>query len=260
MVQEHPSKDIEREIMADDEAEDLEEAREQKLDAEDTADQYDGYHSNHEAEKLEAGAFQPHAYPHINFEEEPESVSKANGSTSHSNGKKDEDQPVYRTFGRGGAGRRASTKSQITSEAAELARAEAASWAQMAPLIAATLGPLSVMLGIPTLTQRWRGMVLDPPVLENGASNYQALPDPPLNLALAGVSLFCEIAGNALLVLRFSNFHTKITTYVSYAFWMAKIVLGLANYIQFGINYPETDDIIYLEGFWVPSRFSIIFL
>jgi len=119
--------------------------------------------------------------------------------------------------------------------------------------MAATLGPLSVMLGIPTLTQRWRGELLDPPVLPNGASNFQELPDPALNLVLAGVSLFCEVAGNALLVLRFSNFHTRITTWVSYAFWIAKIVLGMSNYIEFGIVYPETDNIIYLQGFWVPS-------
>jgi hypothetical protein len=134
-----------------------------------------------------------------------------------------------------------------------LARTEAASWAQMTPLMAATLGPLSVLLGIPTLTQRWHGQVLDPPLLPDGVSNFVALPDPALNLVLAGASLLCEVMGNALLVLRFSNFHTKITTWVSYGFWIAKLVLGIANYIQFGLAHPEIGDIIYLEGFWVIS-------
>ena len=131
------------------------------------------------------------------------------------------------------------------------ARAEAASWAQMCPLMAATLGPLAVLLGIPSLTQRWHGLLLDPPVLANGLSNYETLPDPTFNLALAGVSLFCEVMGNFLLVLRFSNFHTKVTTWLSYCFWIAKIVLGVINYIQFGITHPQTDEIIYLQGFWV---------
>ena len=139
----------------------------------------------------------------------------------------------------------------MTSEAAELARAEAASWAQMTPLMAATLGPLSVLLGIPTLTQRWRGELTGSPLLSDGSPYFITLPDPALNLVLAGVTLFCEVAGNGLLILRFSNFHTKITTWVSYAFWWLKIILGLANYIQFGVNYPQTDTIIYLEGFWV---------
>jgi hypothetical protein len=257
-VQERPAKDFEREMDADNEAEQMEDARSEKRDAPPRPNSTDGYHSNDEEGKLESGAFGPHAYPHINFEDGPNKL--ANGEGSSPKKTKEPDQTVYRTFGRGGAGRRQSTPktSELTSEAAELARAEAASWAQMTPLIAATLGPLSVMLGIPTLTQRWRGQILDPPILSNGVSNFQELPDPALNLALAGIALFCEVAGNALLVLRFSNFHTKITTWVSYAFWILKVIFGLANYIQFGITYPETDDIIYLAGFWVnyKSKFS----
>ena len=239
--------------MADDgEADVLEGARKQKSDVDDIKDSQDIDDENgseDETSKLESGAFQPHAYPHINFPENVGSSPKEKSTAANGNANKRE---VVHAFGRGGAGRRQSTSGPtITSEAAELARAEAASWAQMSPLMAATLGPLSVMLGIPTLTQRWRGQLLDPSVLDSGVSNFVALPDPTLNLVLAGVSLFCEIAGNGLLILRFSNFHTKITTWVSYAFWIAKIVLGLTNYIQFGINYPQTDDIIYLEGFWV---------
>ena len=134
-----------------------------------------------------------------------------------------------------------------------LARAEAASWAQLTPLIAATLGPLAVLMGIPNVTQRWHGQLLDPPVLAMGASNFVTLPDPGVNLALAGVEVFCEIAGNFMLILRFSNFHTRITTWTSYGFWIAKLAVGIANYIQFGIAHPQTDFIIYLQGFWVPN-------
>jgi hypothetical protein len=251
-IQEQAVTDQEAEKAANEEADTLEGARQEKEDVEDVNDRHDLDQENgseNEEDKLERGAFQPHAYPHINFPHDVGSTSKGKETAANGNANKRE---VVHSFGRGGAGRRQSTSGpNITSEAAELARAEAASWAQMSPLMAATLGPLSVMLGIPTLTQRWRGQLLDPPVLENGVSNFVALPDPTLNLVLAGVSLFCEVAGNGLLILRFSNFHTKITTWVSYAFWIAKIVLGLSNYIQFGIMYPETDDIIYLEGFWV---------
>jgi hypothetical protein len=273
-IQEDVVTDAQAERNADEEAhrleeigeesdENLEAARDVKGQAEDTNDENAGNGDNDEAGKLESGAFQPHAYPHINWPDStdspsPRKESATNGSDSLPNGKpngKPAPKQEFRTYGRGGAGRKAPNKGpQITSEAAELARAEAASWAQMSPLMAATLGPLSVLLGIPTLTQRWHGLVLDPPLLPNGISNFQELPDPPLNLALAGASLLCEVLGNALLVLRFSNFHTKITTWVSYGFWIAKIILGVANYIQFGITHPETDDIIYLAGFWVISR------
>ena len=51
--------------------------------------------------------------------------------------------------------------------------------------------------------------------------------------------------------MRFSNFHTKLMTWMSYAFWLAKSVIGIANYIQFGLAHPETEDIVYLQGFWV---------
>jgi hypothetical protein len=166
-------------------------------------------------------------------------------------------EPIYRSFGRGDAHRAIPgihLHSVLHLEAAELARAEASSWAQMSPLMAATLGPLAVLLGIPSLTQRWRGQLLVSPVLYSGLPNYVALPDPILNRVLAGISLFCEVGGNALWILRFSNFHARITTWVSYGFWIAKIVLGMANYIQFGIAHPESDDIVYLEGFWVDPR------
>src|SRR5277367_2005954 len=180
-------------------------------------------HDGDEADKLESGAFVPHAMPHINWDD-PNKLSKTPSHSdsipdrtrmnSQSNGKETSKHQLLRPYGRGGAGRRSSvTAPEITSEAAELARAEAASWAQMTPLLAATLGPMSVLLGIPSLTQPWHGYLLIPPVLSNGSSNFVELPDPPLNLVLAGVSLFCEVVGNALLILRFSNFHTKITTW-----------------------------------------------
>jgi hypothetical protein len=163
-------------------------------------------------------------------------------------------QPIYHIFGRGGAGPAIPWAHSIFHfKSAELARTEAASWAQMSPLMAATLGPLAVLLGIPSLTQRWRGQLLVSSGSDSGLSNYVSLPDPTLNLILAGICLFCEVAGNGMLILRFSNFHTKITTWVSYAFWIMKIVLGIANYIQFGIAHPQSEDIIYLEGFWVKT-------
>ena len=244
----------------EDDADQLDEARDDK-EINDNSDR-DGSTSNDEADKLEAGEFVPHAMPRINWQEtddpnkdvKPRSRSNSIHDRTRMQSISDGDgtSQLQRPYGRGGAARRPSqTGPAITSEAAELARAEAASWAQMTPLMAATLGPLSVLLGIPTLTQRWHGYVLDPPVLPNGVSNFVELPDPPLNLVFAGVSLFCEVLGNGLLILRFSNFHTKITTWTSYAFWIAKIILGITNYILFGLAYPENGNIIYLQGFWV---------
>jgi hypothetical protein len=248
--------DKEAEFNADEELGDLENAQNAGSDAEDVNDENA---SNNEEEKLENGLFQPHPYPHLNWQNT--SAPQENGQISLNPKPNNQSRRIslansisqnFHQYGGGGARRRSSQVEEISSEAVEAARAEAASWAQMTPLLAATFGPLAVLLGIPTLTQRWHGVVLDPPLLPNGASNFVELPDPPLNVVLAGVSLFCEVMGNAFLILRFSNFHTKITTWVSYAFWIAKIVLGVWNYVQFGITHPETGNIIYLQGFWVP--------
>ena len=139
----------------------------------------------------------------------------------------------------------------LHSQEHERLREEASSWAQLSPLMAATLGPLSILLSIPSLTQQWHGTVLVPPLLPNGWSNFEALPDPSLNIALSGVTLFCEVMGNFFLILRFSDFHVRVTTWLSYGFWILKIVFAVANYVQFGIAHPQTSTIIYLEGYWV---------
>src|SRR5208282_2269635 len=214
--------DMEAKIKADEEADELENARNGKSDAEDVNDEKA---SNNEGEKPESGAFQPHAYPHLDWQDTsaPQENGHRNSTPKPSNPSRKSSvansiSQNFHPYGSGSAGCRSSQVEQLTSEAAEAARAEAASWAQMTPLLAATFGPLAVLLGIPTLTQRWHGAVLDPPLLPNGASNVVELPDPRLNLVLAGICLFCEVMGNALLILRFSNFHTKFTTWVSYAF------------------------------------------
>jgi hypothetical protein len=191
------------------------------------------------------------AAKHINsaFKRTNSLISFKRTDTNTTNGSK---QPIVRPYGRGGAGRKQTYMGpQILSDSEENARAEAASWAQLCPLMAATFGPLSVLLGIPTLTQRWHGLLQDPTTGVNGASNFIELPDPTLNLILAGVALACEVAGNILLILRFSNWHAKAATWISYGFWIAKLIIQIVNYIQFGITHPETTDIIYLQGFWV---------
>jgi hypothetical protein len=136
-----------------------------------------------------------------------------------------------------------------SSEAHALARAEAASWAQMTPLIAATLGPLAILLGIPSLTQKLHAQIIYDP--SDGSVTLLDMPYPHLNLALSIVVTTLEVLGNLFLILRFSNFHSKLMTWLSYGFWCAKSVVGIANYIQFGLAHPETVDIVYLQGFWV---------
>ncbi|BFZ56060.1 Potassium channel [Savitreella phatthalungensis] len=116
-------------------------------------------------------------------------------------------------------------------------------WSYLSPLIACILGPLAILMGIPALTQRWRGVVVDGVVLST-------LPDPTLNIALAAVTLAFEVFANCVLMLRFYNFHIQVTTRLSLLFWVAKVILALGNYIQFVIKYPQRN-FIYLEGFWI---------
>lgn len=135
-----------------------------------------------------------------------------------------------------------------SSDAHAFARAEAASWAQMTPLIAATLGPLAVLLGIPSLTQKLHAEII---YNSDGTITLIEQPYPHLNLALSIVVTILETLGNFFLILRFSNFHSRLMTWLSYGFWCAKSVVGIANYIQFGLAHPETVDVVYLQGFWV---------
>jgi hypothetical protein len=136
-----------------------------------------------------------------------------------------------------------------SSDAHAFARAEAASWAQMTPLIAATLGPLAVLLGIPSLTQKLHAQIIYDP--SDGTITLLELPYPYINLVLSIVVTVLETLGNLFLILRFSNYHSKLMTWLSYGFWCAKSVVGIANYIQFGLAHSETVDIVYLQGFWV---------
>lgn len=231
--------DNETVVKTDEEPDDLENAR---ISGVNDGNPY-GMESNLES----GGSFQTNACGHMNWPNTVDPPENGQRNSTPKRGSLVSRKGSVTTYNQGGFSRRQSTISQVSSEA----RAEATSWAQMTPLLAATFGPLAVLLGIPTLTQPWRGEVLDPPLNANGTANFIKLPDPTFNLVLAGISLFCEVMGNALLVLRFSNFHTKVTTWVSYAFWMAKIVIGTSNYIQFGITHPQGGNIIYLQGFWV---------
>ncbi len=104
-------------------------------------------------------------------------------------------------------------------------------------------------------------MLLDPPENIDGTPNFQTLSDPTLNIILAGLCLFFEISGNICLILRFSNYHTKLTTWISFICWIIKLCIGIANYTEFGVLDPETSNIIYLEGFWVGvASMSVTFI
>jgi hypothetical protein len=142
-----------------------------------------------------------------------------------------------------------------SSDAHAIARAEAASWAQMTPLIAATLGPMAALLGVPSLTQKLHGQIINDPF--DGSTTIVELAYPTINLVLSAVVMFFEVLGNLFLVLRFSNFHSKLMTWLSYICWVAKSIVGVANYIQFGIAHPETEDIVYLQGFWVSHEWFL---
>ncbi len=79
-------------------------------------------------------------------------------TANHQRGRK-----KHRFMGRNGLSRHASKSSIASSEneskvdiQIESLKSEAASWAQLCPLMAALLGPLSVLLGIPALSQgKW---------------------------------------------------------------------------------------------------------
>ncbi|ODN83387.1 hypothetical protein L202_01531 [Cryptococcus amylolentus CBS 6039] len=115
------------------------------------------------------------------------------------------------------------------------------SFAKYSPLISATLAPMSTLMDIPALGQRWY-------------SNYGITQsDPPASLVLSAVGLALNVIANILLVIRFSSkkpFWVKHATTWSLYFWLAKTIVAAVNLILFGITTRNSQGYKYLEGFW----------
>jgi Ion channel len=110
-----------------------------------------------------------------------------------------------------------------------------------AQLVAALIAPISTLLDIPALTQKWYSY------------QGQALEDPYQSLVLSAISLAANIAANALLVLRFSVTANKLwkwSTRASLACWFLKSTIAIVNLIVFGALTRNGEGYAYLEGFW----------
>ncbi|EIN11143.1 voltage-gated potassium channel [Punctularia strigosozonata HHB-11173 SS5] len=112
--------------------------------------------------------------------------------------------------------------------------------ATVAPLLAAVIAPLSVLLDIPALSQTW--------YLKNGVPQ----PDPKASLVLSAIGLSFNVFANSLLIIRFSLAEKpwRIATRVSTACWGVKVSISLANLITFGIVTRNKPAFSYNEGFW----------
>ncbi|GAA95008.1 uncharacterized protein L969DRAFT_51947 [Mixia osmundae IAM 14324] len=113
-------------------------------------------------------------------------------------------------------------------------------FAKVAPLISAILAPLSTLMDIPALSERWYTF------------NGVALPDPTASLALSAVGLAFNLIANVLLMIRFSAQSSwwRLATRLSLLGWLMKTILALANLILFGITTRNGPGYSYDEGFW----------
>nr|ODN94990.1 hypothetical protein L204_04335 [Cryptococcus depauperatus CBS 7855] len=115
------------------------------------------------------------------------------------------------------------------------------SFAKYCPLISATLAPLSTLMDIPALTQRWY-------------SKYGVTqPDPTASLVLSAVGLALNVIANILLVVRFSSkkpFWVTHSTRWSLYFWLGKTLVAAVNLTLFGIVTRNSPGYQYQEGFW----------
>lgn len=86
-------------------------------------------------------------------------------------------------------------------------------FARTAPLLAATIAPLSVLFDIPALTEKWY------------TRDGELQRDPEASLVLSGFSLGFSMLANALLVIRFSSTGSRwrIFTNVSVIFWIIRV-------------------------------------
>jgi potassium channel subfamily K len=113
--------------------------------------------------------------------------------------------------------------------------------ARYCPLIAAILAPLSTLLDIPALTQRWYAL--------NGVLQE----DPKVSIALSAIGLALNVLANSLLLYRFTAHsirNNSIATRVSLLAWLGKTIVAAVNLIVFGIMTRNDPGYSYREGFW----------
>ncbi|EIN05813.1 voltage-gated potassium channel [Punctularia strigosozonata HHB-11173 SS5] len=114
------------------------------------------------------------------------------------------------------------------------------SLAVVAPVLAAVLAPLSVLLDIPALSERWY------------RRDGKTIADPPASLTLSAVGLAFNVIANALLIVRFSLTAraSRFATRLSVPFWGLKVATSFANLITFGLLTRNQPTFSYYEGFW----------
>ena len=113
--------------------------------------------------------------------------------------------------------------------------------ARYCPLIAAILAPLSTLLDIPALTQRWYAL------------NGELQEDPTVSIVLSAIGLALNVLANALLLYRFtahSIHNNSVATRISLLSWMGKTIVAAANLIVFGILTRNAPGYSFREGFW----------
>ena len=88
---------------------------------------------------------------------------------------------------------------------------------QTGPLLAAVIAPLSTLLDIPALSEKW--------FFRDGHS----LPDPVTNLVLSAISLALNVLANLLLILRFTVNQDwwRFATHASLVCWVLKVCFTL---------------------------------
>lgn len=109
------------------------------------------------------------------------------------------------------------------------------------PLICALLAPLSTLLDIPALTEKWYDL---DDVLQ---------PDPKASLVLSAVGLALNLVANALLVVRFSATQRRwwsAATTCSTIAWVTKTIVAVVNLIVFGALTRNKTGYSYTEAFF----------
>ncbi|KAM0746778.1 voltage-gated potassium channel [Meredithblackwellia eburnea MCA 4105] len=108
------------------------------------------------------------------------------------------------------------------------------------PLLAAVAAPLSTLLDIPALSQKWYLL------------NNSPIPDPRACIVLSSISLTLNLLANVLLVTRFTagERHWRIASAASTVCWCLKLAVAIVNLSLFGASTRNDHRFTYSEGFW----------
>ncbi|KIY45073.1 voltage-gated potassium channel, partial [Fistulina hepatica ATCC 64428] len=115
---------------------------------------------------------------------------------------------------------------------------------RLIPIISGIVIPFSILLEIPGLTEKWYIRTVDNVIVETK-------PNPPILVFGITVSLICALIANISLILRFMEWHIKMSTINCIVFLSIHDVINMLCLVLFGVAHRANDGFTYGQPYWM---------